>query len=478
MTDLALAIIMVAALCSTSAAGTIRLEAESGELVGTSVSTARDGYSGAGYVTGFDADADKVVLHADAPAGLYQLRIRYCTPHGPKGYGLTVNGESSAGMFPDSGAEFALHSAGKVELRAGANTIAIEKGWGWYEIDSIELAPAAPAPRPRKPPKTLVDPHATPAARAVMSYLVDRYGERTLSGQYDVAESDYIRTATGETPAILGADLIDHSPSRVERGADPKDLAERLIARARAGQLITLCWHWNAPKDLVDKEYQNERGETVRALWWAGFYTYATTFDVQHALDHPDSEDYRLLLRDIDAIAAPLKQLAAADVPVLWRPLHEAEGAWFWWGAKGSEPFVKLWRLLFGRLTRHHGLHNLIWVHTGTDPEWYPGDAYVDLVGVDAYPPDPRDPLSSTWEELIARFDGSKLLAVTEFGGVPDVEKMHRYGARWAFFVSWTGRAGPKKMTENELARIYQSALVINRDDLPASLRPRAATAD
>ena len=165
-------------------------------------------------------------------------------------------------------------------------------------------------------------------------------------------------------------------------------------------------------------------------------------------------------------IAAELKKLAAAGVPVLWRPLHEAEGGWFWWGAKGPEPFKGLWRLMFDRFTRTHGLHNLIWVFTaGNKPEWYPGDAYVDIVGADSYPSDPGDPLSGTWEALRQTFDGKKLLALTEFGGVPDVARMKRFGVRWSYFVSWTGAFGPHKMSKDALTRIYRSPDVINQDE-------------
>ena len=52
---------------------------------------------------------------------------------------------------------------------------------------------------------------------------------------------------------------------------------------------------------------------------------------------------------------------------------------------------------MFDRMTNHHTLHNLIWVFSfGTDPDWYPGDAYADIVGIDAYPKDNSDPLSET----------------------------------------------------------------------------------
>jgi hypothetical protein len=153
------------------------------------------------------------------------------------------------------------------------------------------------------------------------------------------------------------------------------------------------------------------------------------------------------MLRDIDAIAVQLKKFSAAGVPVLWRPLHEAEGQWFWWGAKGPEAFKKLWRLTFQRLTGVHKLHNLIWVYTaGTKMEWYPGDRYVDIVGVDSYPADSSDPLSQIWDDLKKQFDGRKMMALSEFGKVPDIPKMYRLGGRWAYFVSWTGDLGPVGM--------------------------------
>jgi mannan endo-1,4-beta-mannosidase len=131
-----------------------------------------------------------------------------------------------------------------------------------------------------------------------------------------------------------------------------------------------------------------------------------------------------------------------------------------------------LWRLLFDRLTNRHGLHNLIWVYTsGGKPDWYPGDRYVDIVGVDAYPSDVGDALTGDWTTLLRQFNGKKLLALTEFGGVPDVDKMRSLGVRWSYFVSWSGEVGPKKMNKETLARIYRSPAVLNRDDLPRYFR-------
>jgi mannan endo-1,4-beta-mannosidase len=419
-------------------------------------------------VNGFQKEGDRIVWQIpQAQAGIYEVRIRYSSPGDEKGYELVVNGSKTSGMFMQTGDAFNTRNAGKVELRQGANTVAIEKGWGYYDIDAIDIVPATIDAALKKPSKTLVDPRASAKTRALHSYLIELYGEKMLSGQYEEAENNYIHSVTGQTPAILGGDFMDYSPSRIARGTKPEGTTERLIQKAREGQIITMAWHWNAPKDLLDKEYTNESGQKIDARWYKGFYTNATTFDLERALANPQSEDYKLLLRDMDVIAAELKKFADADIPVLWRPLYEAEGRWFWWGAKGPGPLVQLWRLMFDRMTNHHGLHNLIWVYTiGNKPEWYPGDNYVDMVGIDAYPSDPFDPLSSTWDELKQRFDGKKLMALTEIGKVPDVEKMWRYGVRWSHFVSWTGDLGPQKVSKEDLSRIYKSDVVLNREEL------------
>lgn len=83
------------------------------------------------------------------------------------------------------------------------------------------------------------------------------------------------------------------------------------------GPRLTCYIDWNAPSGLIDIEGKE---------WWRGFYTDSVTFDVAAALADTTNPDYLLLIRDIDAIAVQLKRLADANVPILWRPLHEAEG--------------------------------------------------------------------------------------------------------------------------------------------------------
>jgi mannan endo-1,4-beta-mannosidase len=200
------------------AADSIHLEAENGELVGTRIETELKGFSGRGYVNGFEQDSDTIRLVIPiTKAGLYDVSIRYHADE-EKGFGLIVNGTKLSGMFPASGPGFKTSAPMKVELKAGTNTLSIEKGWGWYELDAFDIVPAKVSTPLMKPPATLVDKKATPATRKLMQLLVSQYGQKMLSGQYD-SENAYVKQLTGKTPAIYGSDLIEYSPSRPCGGA-------------------------------------------------------------------------------------------------------------------------------------------------------------------------------------------------------------------------------------------------------------------
>ena len=311
-------------------------------------------------------------------------------------------------------------------------------------------------PPPASLPATLVDAQATAAARKLMTALVADYGKHTWAGQYyETNDLAHIYDTCHRKPAIIGGDFMEYSPSRVAHGSRPNGLTESMIALSRTGYVITMSWHWNAPTNLVDSHEHP---------WWRGFYTDATTFDVATALANTNSVEYALILRDIDAIAVQLKKFSDAGVPLLWRPLHEADGAWFWWGAREAGPFKALWRLLYHRLKDVHQLHNLIWVYSGEKTDWYPGNDVVDIVGIDAYPKDHGDLLLSQWQSLNSRFNGVKLVALTEFGGVPEVERMQAAGVWWSYFASWT--ATTKPVPAATVARIYGSPAVVTLDQL------------
>lgn len=432
-TGLCLLFVPVAAvLTTTSAAGSspTLYEAEDATLTGVTVESSMPGFSGSGYVTGFDESTDEVTFTIlDSPGGLHDLTIRYATPYGQKHATLLLNGSGMGEVVLTEVEGWATVAAGRLNLRPGENTVTIRSNWGWYHIDAITVAPS-PEPPPHQVTADLANPNASPSTRALMRYLVDHYGRNILSGQQDYESIEWLRGNVGRLPAIAGLDMMDYSPSRVERGATSREVENAIDWDARGG-IVTFCWHWNAPTGLIDEPGRE---------WWRGFYTDATTFNVAEALADPTSTEYQLLLRDMDAIAAQLQRLEDADVPVLWRPLHEAEGGWFWWGAHGPEPARQLWRLMFDRFTNYHHLDNLIWVWNSASPEWYPGDDVVDIVSSDHYPPvGDHGPLSGAYQRLVELGGDRKLVALTETGSIPDPDELIAYRADWSWFVTWSG---------------------------------------
>jgi mannan endo-1,4-beta-mannosidase len=308
----------------------------------------------------------------------------------------------------------------------------------------------------------LIDPDASAGTRGLMTYLVSVYRTAILAGQQTRADADYMEKLTGRAPAIVGFDLMDYSPSRVEHGATSQEIDDAIAWSHDKGGIVTLSWHWNAPSDLVDsKDWP----------WWKGFDTEASTFDLERAMYDSTSPQRALILRDIDAIAVQLARLQDAGVPVLWRPLHEASGGWFWWGAHGSGPYLMLYRLLYDRLVNHHHLHNLIWVWNGQDRAWYPGDQYVDVIADDIYDKE-RDyqPEEAAFTEFSGFSSMPKMVALSETGALLDPVRLAASGARWSWFNLWSGDfARAQAWNQDAMKReVYESDFVITLDELPA----------
>lgn len=466
----------------TSALLNGRAEAESGQLNGVTVATTPAGFSGTGFVTGFDnSDAKNVVISFNNPTtGLYKLTVGYRSPFGFKKGDVTVNGTKSTVTFTGTtdAAPFGTSDAGNFLLSNGLNTITIGGNYGYYGIDYIQIAPVSGAP-PGKPAKLLSDPLATPTAKALHAYLVDLYGTKILSGQQDDqygrsgSEIGYVLAHTGKEPAIASMDLLNYASSAVARYGTPAD-AERYLTWATSGNgrgITSLIWHWRAPTDLITPK--NPSGDPAGA-----FYTENTSFNLAATLADTAGTRYKLLIGDIDLIAVQLKKFQATDVPVLWRPLHETPGTFFWWGAQGPDAFKQLWRLMYDRLTKRHQLHNLIWVYSTTDSplaNWYPGDAYVDITGEDLYQ-DATSNMSSNWGDMQTLFGGRKLATLSETGPPPDPDKVRGYATWWSWFCSWQG-----EFVRNQpvafLNRVYNDADVLTKDELAdwAAQAPLAA---
>lgn len=126
-------------------------------------------------------------------------------------------------------------------------------------------------------------------------------------------------------------------------------------------------------------------------------------------------------------------------IPIIWRPLHEAGGGWFWWGAKGSCAAVGLYNLMYERLTSYHRINNLIWSWSSPEADWYPGNTRVDILGYDSYPGNYNySCLDSIYNQLNTISFGKKIIALTENGPIPNMDTCLASGIKWSFFMSWS----------------------------------------
>ncbi len=446
-------------------------EAEEAKFSGnvhTAAST--PGFSGTGYATGFEADDDTCVFVINSPKDdFYDLKFYSVSPDYKENY-VSVDGERF-GTFVTETKDFQASTVERVYLTQGEHEVEVAKFWGWIDLDKLELVTAAPIdPSIYEVSAALVNENASDSARRLMSYLCDNYGKNILSGQYcDTGgmgkEFQVVKKVTGKSPAVLGLDFIEYSPSRVENGST-SNATKLAIQHWENGGIVTFCWHWNAPSKYLTGQ------------WYSGFYKEHTNIDLAKIMNGEDEEGYELLMQDIDAVAKQLQILQEADVPVLWRPLHEASGGWFWWGNAGAEAYKKLYILLYDKLTNEYGLNNLIWLWNGQDKDWYPGDQYVDIIGEDIYPGE-RVYTSQVnkYLEAVNYTDPPKMVVLSENGCVFDPELAVRDGAMWGFFCTWGSEFVAKNMAiysysdqyteEDALKRFYENEAVITLDEVP-----------
>lgn len=199
------------------------------------------------------------------------------------------------------------------------------------------------------------------------------------------------------------------------------------------------------------------------------FYKADTEFDAANATVEGTWEN-KVFTEDLKNAAAYLKLLRDADIPVLWRPFHEAAGGWFWWG-KNAASFKSLWIAMFNYF-KTEGLDNLIWVWTteGNDTDWYPGDQYVDIVGRDVYNKETADCVSEYTS--IAENYGNKIVSLSECGTVGLISEQWASGARWSWFMPWydgTNEDGSPVVHADEAwwKDAMSQEFVVSRDELP-----------
>ena len=454
------------------------------------------GWSGESYVY-VDQKGAKATVTVDAPEdGFYALGLCYIqcfgNPEKPdKTQYLLVNGESQGEvLFPfNSGNGWEMLDAGFVKLDKGKNTITIESYWGYTFLDYLTLSPAPSYLTNFQPANAPCNPNASPEARKLYAYLTSIYGKHVLSGQQEYcgshcynknayesqgqpinyfenneAEFEFLQEKTGKQPAVRGIDFLFYNTT----AGFEDDAPERAVSWYKdKGGIPTVTYHWNVPL---------EKGSDKVAFYVEGTgNTPFTTFSITNAVKEGTWE-HEQIDRDIELLAAQLGKARDAGVPIIFRPLHEAEGGWFWWGAEGPEACVTLYRYLWDQLTNKYQLNNLLWEWTGytsaNSLKWYPGDKYVDIIGYDKYnainnsEPNPSA-TAATFYSLVGQTEGRKMVAMSENDTIPAVDKLISEKAAWLYFCPWYQRYLTELNSLSELKNIYTSDYCITLDELP-----------
>ncbi len=312
------------------------------------------------------------------------------------------------------------------------------------------------------------NPAAQQGVKRVMEYLAEQAGQSILTGQHtqtrEQQELSYIQEVTGALPALCGFELLSYSPNiRYETGDDAcrKEIDENRGTLANAmdwaerGGLLTMTWHWFSPRNGKDKS----------------FYTKNTDYSPELALQEETAE-HAALLSDMDAMAGELKPFCDRGIPILFRPFHEAEGTWFWWGSQGGPTAGKLYRLMFERYTSVHKLNNLIWVWNSPVPQDYPGDDVVDVLTRDLYPPaHTHTDLAAEYAEMhrVLENGQEKLTAIGEIGTLPSIPALEKSRIPWSWYMTWSNEfGGSDQYTSREkLREFYGCRYAVTLDRLP-----------
>jgi hypothetical protein len=291
-----------------------------------------------------------------------------------------------------------------------------------------------------------VTPDASPEARALLNYIHAMYGKKTLSGQMWVPwggdDIQTVKRITGKLPAIRGQDYLH------ERDNDRE--TELAIQWWNSGGIPTIMWHWGAPT----------KGE--------GYRQSKMTIDFDRCFE-PGSAEHAAMRKDLERIADQLTKLRDAHVPVLWRPMHEFDGEWFWYGKGGGERFIRLWRTMFDYFAKERKLNNLVWVlcHSGKPKaDWNPGKEYYDLAGPDSY----GRGIQASVFSATKRIHGDAMpIVFHECGVIPDPDECFEQGVTWSWWMLWHTRHLSRHNRE-ALIRAYNHDRVITRDELPRIL--------
>ncbi|ATX76220.1 MAG: glycoside hydrolase family 26 protein [Reinekea forsetii] len=264
-------------------------------------------------------------------------------------------------------------------------------GWGWEDNTTCSANSSGAA-------SGLANGSANQTTQDIYRYLQNlpnKSTNRVLSGAFggysgisggsafSLAESDKIKAWTGQRPAIYACDYA-RGWDRANRVADLINYDCNATLKNlfnNQGGLVQISNHLPSPIPTNGGGLKNPI-----ANW-----QYAKIFQQGHDIR-------KRWFQILNKVADGLEDLQNSGVTVIYRPLHEMTGEWFWWGASGYNTndavrhalYKRLWIEMYHYFTQDRGLNNLIWVYSPDanrdyKMSFYPGDDYVDVVGLDAY---------------------------------------------------------------------------------------------
>jgi hypothetical protein len=309
------------------------------------------------------------------------------------------------------------------------------------------------------PDCTPIDPEATPEAKKLLCYIYSIYGKSVLSGQQETSWSnpqrdiDYYMSTVGKHPAILGGDYL------YQDGAKPgSNTTKRALAYWQAGGITMMRYHMGAPP-LADT-YDNSKGKVAN-------------FD---NLTVENTTENNSLKSKLDYMAAELKILQDAKVPVILVPYHEVDvGAWFWWSKCTGPQFIKLWKYSVDYINKTRGIHNVLWVmgygHDGAMPDYFP-TGFTDLGGIDQYDKG-KQPFLQQWESIKAVVRAGTPIPLHETGTIPEPSAMFPSAAPWVLWNVWAGyqntnAEGYTWNTPESIKAAYGDPHTVTRESLPS----------
>jgi mannan endo-1,4-beta-mannosidase len=317
-------------------------------------------------------------------------------------------------------------------------------------LGCANLLHAAPEP---------VNPHATPEARALLAYLQSISGKATIAGQHNFPNvgarwTDMAYDLTGKYPGLFGGDF------GFSAGDDKDSVLARpaMIAEVKRqygnGAVITLTWHEVRPTDNEPVTFRDSvQGHLTDAEW--------------KELLTPGSPLNLRWCAQVDVVAGYLTQLRDAHVPILFRPYHEMNGNWFWWGGRpGNNGSAALYRQIYDRFVNLHHLDNLVWLWNVGAPggnaasiaDYNPGAQFADLVTMDIY----GEFKQQDYDAMLA-LAGDRPIALAEVGKLPSPEVLEKQ-PRWTYFMCWSEFIQEHNPLDLVNA-VYHAPQVLTRED-------------